>query len=217
MRSLSVFSAACLCAFLVSPGAQATTITIDLDIEISGATPPAGPLPWMTVTFDDGDTPGSVDVTVGATNLSHPEFAFNFLFNLDPGLDLSDLVFSGLVKTGTFEDPIVSTGLDFFQADGDGYFDIEIMFNAMDGASEKFSDGETVTYTITNPGAPVGDEITASSFDFLSTPDGSPGTFPVAAHIGGIGPNDESGWIAPEPTALSLLALGGLLAARRRR
>ncbi|MCP4248953.1 MAG: PEP-CTERM sorting domain-containing protein [bacterium] len=170
----------------------------------------------MTVTFDDGGTAGSVDLTIEATNLSHPEFVFNTHLNYDTALDLNDLVFSAPVKTGTFIDPTLSTGLDQIKADGDGFFDILIEFDHTDGPTRTFSDGESVTFTITDPGVDV---ITASSFDFLSTPDGFPGVFPVAAHIGGVGSNNQdSGWISvPEPTALALFGLGGLPLARRRR
>ncbi|MCP4246469.1 MAG: PEP-CTERM sorting domain-containing protein [bacterium] len=169
----------------------------------------------MTATFDDGGTPGSVDLTVQA-NLTDDEFVFRFLFNLDPNLDLNDLVFSAPVKIGAFNDPTVSTGLDAFKADGDGYFDVAIAFSTTYGPARKFGDSDAVRYTITDPGVDV---ITASSFDFGSTPGGGAGTYPVASHVGGIGPcHGDSGWIStPEPTALALLALGGFCLTRRRR
>lgn len=214
MRSLSLFCAVCVCAFLASPGAQASTVTFNMNFELSGASAPLGPPPWMTVTFDDGGTPGSVDLTV-QSNLIDNEFAFIVLLNHDPSLNLTDLVFSAPIMTGTFDPPNVNYSTDDdFQADGDGYFDIEVEFSHTNPL-DRFGGTETVMFTITDPGVDV---ITASSFDFQSTPDGDPGTFPVAAQIGGIGVNDESGWIStPEPAALSLLALGGLLLVARRR
>ena len=140
---------------------------------------------------------------------------FESLFNLDPVFDVGNLVFSDPpTKVGVFTDPTINTGVNVFQADGDGFFDIQILFDNTDGADYRFGVGESVAYTIIST-----DAITASSFVFLSEADGGgQGMYPVAAKIGDIGPSDESGWISvPEPAALSLIALGGLVLMRRRR
>ncbi len=188
-------------------------LTYALTYEFSGATPPEGPTPWLKATFDDGGSAGSVDLTLKTPNLTDAEFVFQWLFNLDPALDPNLLVFSAPVKTGMFTDPTINTGVNAFLANGDGMFDIQVRFDNTDGAVKRFGVGDAVEYTIT--GIPT---LTAYSFDYLSDMDGGQGTYPTAAHVGGIGPsNSDSGWISvPEPGALTLL-LAGSLALRRRR
>ncbi len=205
---------------------QAAAITFTSSVEFSGAVAPEGPSPWLTVTFDDHDTAGTVDLTIEGTSLIGSEYVKECLFNLDPALDPTLLVFSPPVtpvKTGSFDDPAITLGINAFMADGDGYFDIRLLFSNQNGHSKKFGYAspadpglvEVVGYTISLPGFPG---LTAHSFDFLSLPDGGPGVLPTAAHVGGIGPTDEGGWITiPEPATLSLLLLGGIVALKRRR
>jgi hypothetical protein len=189
-------------------------ITFALSYEFSGATPPEGLAPWLTATFDDHDTPGSVDLTLATTNLTDNEFVFEWLFNLDPQLDVSALVFSAPAATGEFADPTLNLAVDAFQGDGDGFFDIQVDFDHSGGAPTRFGVGDAAEYSITGIST-----LTAGSFDFLSAPGGGAGPFPTAAHVGGIGPDDgDSGWISvPEPATLDVLALGGLALLRRRR
>lgn len=198
---------------LTAASAQAGMITFQMWEEFSGAYPPESPGPWLTATFDDGGTAGSVDLTLETTNLVDAEFVFEWMFNLDPARDPTQLVFSAPTKTGAFADPVISLGVDAFRADGDGYYDIDLVFNHTGAGSLKFGEGDAVAYTLT--GIPT---LTASDFDFESTPVGGRCCYKSAAHVGGIGPEDEfSGWIAvPEPSALSMLVLGGLALLRRR-
>ena len=187
--------------------AQAAVITFDLDQEFSGATPPAGSSPWLRSTFDDGGGSGSVTMTLTALNLTGSEFVTEWDFNLDPSLNLASLIFSAPAKTGTFADPIISTGVDAFQADGDGKYDIQFAFDNAPPAN-RFGVGDSVQYTIS--GIPT---LTASSFNFLSAPAGGKGPFQTAAHVQGIGAQgNDSGWVSPVPEP-SMAAVSVLLAA----
>lgn len=214
-RHGGICTAVVVAMLLVCGSTNAGVIVYDLNIEFSGGVPPAGAAPWLRATFNDDNTPGSVRLLMEDVNLTDAEFVFEWLFNFDPSLDLSLLAFSAPSKTGTFTDPTINTNggvPNAFMADGDGFFDIQFVFGATDGASIKFGSGDSVEYTITS-----GEAITASSFDVLSFMDGGQGEFVTAAKIGGIGPNDGSGWVTPEPATLSLLVLGALAMGPRRR
>ena len=212
MRSLSITLVLILsCTFITN--VHADTLTFGMAVEYSGGSPPAGPTPWITAYFDDGGTPGSVELFLETTNLVDLELVFVWMFNLDPLLDPGDLVFSTPAKTGQFNNPDIHLGVNAFQADGDGFFDINVEFDNSDQTARRFGAGDAALFTIT--GIPT---LTASSFDFLSHEDGGQGEYPSAAHIGGIGPSDGSGWVTvPEPAALSALAVIGLALVRRRR
>ena len=201
--------------------AHGAIITFGLVEEYSGATPPAAsvPPPWLTVTIDDGaeDADGIVALTLAATNLTGSEKVKQWMLNLDPAFSAANLVFSKVSTTGTFNDPTISKGTDAYGADGDGLFDIEFAFVYTGDATNHFGAGESILYSVKLSG---GGTLEASSFDFLSKPLGEHGPYPTAAHVLGIGVDDEgSGWITvPEPATLSLLALGGVsLLVRRRR
>jgi hypothetical protein len=211
MRSLSTTLALVLsCAFVA--GVHADMLAFEMSVEYSEGVPPAGPSPWLTAVFDDGGTPGSVELFIEATNLVDVELVNVWMFNLDPLLDPTQLVFSTPIKTGQFQNPDIWLGVDAHQAGGDGLFDIALEFDESNQAGRRFGAGEAALYTIT--GIPT---LTASSFDFLSN-SGGHGGYPSAAQVGGISPNDGSGWITvPEPTALSALVVIGLAMARRRR
>jgi hypothetical protein len=151
------------------------------------------------------------------------EFVNEFLFNLDPALDPTALVFSAPVKAGLFVAPAISLGADLFMADGDGMYDIRLVFNTSASHYRKFGLAdppafvETVSYTISLA------TLTAHSFAFPSFDMGGVGPFGTAAHIADInGAGQDSGWITdpdfiPEPATLALLAFGGVALLRRRR
>jgi hypothetical protein len=193
----------------------AAVVVFDSSIEFSGATPPAGLPPWLRATFDDGGGSGKVNLKFEATNLTGSEFVSDLMFNLDPALDPTSLVFGAITKVGTFDDPTISTGVDGFKADGDGKFDLQFAFsNAPPGT--RFGAGDSMSLDITGIAS-----LTASSFNFLSAPDGGHGPFYTAAHVQGIGIDGNfSGWVTvPEPATWALVTTGGAglaLAARRR-
>jgi hypothetical protein len=207
-------------AILLPAAARASspqTLTVGSDIEFSGGQAPASPIhPWIVMTVTDNG-PNSVLFQLSAPNLTGSENVSEFDFNLDPALsmDLGNLVFSSLVKTGSFDTPTITQGENAFKADGDGDYDISLSFTTGGNVNKTFTNGDTLEYTVTGNG------ISAASFDFLSNPDGGHGPFITAAHIQnttGAG-NGGSGWIAdstggrivphvPEPSSLLLGALG---------
>jgi len=197
--------------------ALGAVVSYDFDMEFSGGSRPAGVPPWLNATFDDGDSAGSVTLTLTAINLTTTEFVSDWLFNLDPRLDPTGLTFalSGTPATNGFSDPNVSANVDSYKADGDGEYDIEIAFDVSDGSSTRFDAGDVAVFTIGGFSS-----LTANSFNYLSTPAGGHGPYVTAAHVQGIG--EYSGWVThlrpiPEPGTLSLLILGACLPLLRRR
>ena len=203
------------CLLLASTAVQASVITFETSVEYSGATAPSGPAPWMTATFDDGGSAGSVTLTLSETNLTGSESVMVWMFNVDPNVDPDDanqISFSAPTPlSGVFTAPIVSLGTDAFRADGDGYFDIKIEFDGSDGANQRFGVGDSVQFTITGPG------LLAGSFNYISAEDGGAGEWPTAAHVLGTGAGEESGWVTvPGPATLFVMAAAGLPVLLRR-
>jgi hypothetical protein len=205
-------------ASLCAPALRADVVTFEYVFEFSGADAPTGPAPWLTATFDDGNTPGSVTLTLSASGLTGTEFVRGWYFNLDPSLNPTSLAFNKVSSSGSFASPAISTGVDAFKADGDGRYDIRFRFATDGGCSTRFGPGDVLTLEITGIST-----LTAHSFEFLSLPDGGNGPFVSAAHIQGIGPDGEgSGWIAvPEPSSMALAVVGlgaaAVAGVRRRR
>lgn len=208
LRLKTVFNFAVVaasCAVTVS----AASVSFDLTVEFSGATPPDGAGPWLRATFTD--VVGGVELELESLLTGSTEFLDVWDFNLDPMLSPTLLSFAHTGSSGSFNLPTIATGVDAFMADGDGLYDIEFEFDNAPPA-DRFGGSDSVSYLITST-----ESISALSFDFLSAPAGGHGPFPTAAHVQGTGGGDESGWITvPEPSAVLLLALGALGASRRR-
>ena len=226
----TIIAAAAL--FWLPDTAQATSpgvLTVGSDIEFSdGQAPASGTKPWIVMTITDNG-PNSVIFKLTTPHLTGSENIKEFDFNLDPALAnmLGHISFTNLISTGSFDPPTISQGENAFKADGDGYYDLQLMFTTGGNLSKTFSSGDAVQYTINGTG------LTAASFDFLSlSNNGDKGPFITAAHIQnttGAG-SGGSGWVAdttggsfhnevPEPSSLVLTALsclGGLWFVRPR-
>ncbi len=177
--------------------AQAATVTFDLNVEFSGADEPVGTAPWLTATFDDMGTPGTVRLTMDSSGLTASEFVDEWLFNSDVAIDSFTYV-SGQAADSTYS-------ADAYKADGAGFFDLKFDFPASN--SDRFGANETSIYDLAGTG------ITADTFNTLSTTS-SKGQFGSAAHIQGIGDGaNGSGWIGnapavPVPNSMLLFGTG---------
>ncbi|MBE9531694.1 MAG: PEP-CTERM sorting domain-containing protein [Proteobacteria bacterium] len=218
---LAMFASIAIVLGLVFMASSAQATSFDLDTEFSGAQEPEGAGPWLNASFVD-DGAGTVTLTMSDLNLTDNEFVGSWYFNVDTSVLPSDLQIThvggvqGSVATTDLNNDSDSTNNNAqFKADGDGFFDIRF-----DWANGEFGAGDTSVYEISCGSC----MLTASSFDFMSEPGGNNGTYNTAAHVQGIGINDQdSGWIGntviPEPSTYLLLGSGmlGLAFWRKRR
>lgn len=218
MKKIFVTSAVVMGLFALTAPAHSALLTYNLDYEFSGGDDPAGPPPWVSLTFDDGGTPGSVNLSINTGGLTDAEILTGLYINFDDALDLNQLAFAPADGNDATANAI-STGSNAYKADGDGYFDILFEYPPPPGnTGALFNENETVTYSITSSEA-----ITALSFDFFSAPGGGNGTYHAAAKIQRIGEDTEgSGWIGdgapvPEPATMLLFGVGGALVGFSRR
>jgi len=205
--------------FFCPTHSKATTITFDLQYEISGGTPPAGTPPWLRATFDDDNTPGSVTLTLTALNLTGSEKVTEWDFNFDPSKNLNFLI---ITQTSGPTADSITKDKNNLKGGGDGYFDIGIYFSP---SGPLFTVGSQAVFSLISSEA-----ITANSFNSFSNlkKKGSDlSNIHTVAHVQAIGESANlSGWVAdqppaavPEPATMFLLGSGliGLAGFARRR
>lgn len=224
MKRSSVCVATAVAA-LTGVTAQAGSVSFLYNQEISGGDTPGGISPWLSLTFDDEGTAGSVVVTFGGiNNLIDDEFVTELLFNVTPSADASLLTVSNIQKTGLFTSDF-SFADNAFNGVGGSNFDAKVIFgqsNRRHGA-ERFGAGESLSFELTGLAS-------LEAVDFNVTALSSKGNLLSQVHVQGIDGPIGSGKIAPteqpnpvtsipSPSAAGLgaIALAGLISRRRRR
>jgi hypothetical protein len=217
-------------AALVSATAHCSILTLELDIEFSGATAPEGSTPWITAVFED-IAAKTVRLTMSAVNLVDAESIKDWYFNIDPTLDLSLLSLTDIDISDSSPNA-VNLQHDAYKADGDGFYDLHFDFPPPPGNNaSRFTSGESLIYEFVYSGS---EDFDALSFDFFDV-GGAKGDYRSAAHIQRIGSSDsDSGWIGdngdgisnpppfvPEPTSVAvwslIVGLGAVLTSRSKR
>ena len=212
------------CASILTLGllTSANAATLQLDFGLSFGDPldsdtaaPDGSGPWLTALFDDGDTAGSVTLTLTvAGDVGGAEVTAVYL-NVDDAIGGSNLTITPTDESSIDPGAIISTGTDAFKADADGWYDI--LFDLPPPGSDRFTAGEVLEYNITGLG------LLASSFNFLSTPDlvDPNGPYLGAAKFASTGDGSQSDWVGvvPVPAAVWLFGSGliGLIGVARRK
>jgi len=197
-------------AFLTISTVNAATLTLVFDHSF-GSDPAAG-TDWLTAVFDDGGTAGSVTLTMTVANTIGAADITRIYFNLDPAMDPDDLSFNLVGGTGPDAgNTTISTGVNAFIADGDGFYDMLFEFDTGGGdGANAFNAGETLEYDITGIGT-----LTAPDFNFLAMPAGGFGPFvaaakvqstPLACELPEVGTDCGSDWIAPNPVPVPAAA-----------
>ncbi len=181
-------------------------ISWDLTYEFSGAWAPEGTL--SVILNDTGQPADTVKLIVDAGDLVATEFVSELYLNVNPDFTPTALEINDL--GGPYTVDSIEQGVDAFKADGDGKYDIHINFSTSNSNPElRLGAGDKAEFTIVG-----GEGFDSSDLEYLSAPAGGHGPFYVAAHVQGIGGEDDnSGWVTtPVPEASTIILFGsGLL------
>ncbi len=184
--------------------ANASIVTFTLSNEVSGS---GGELTApITVTLDDQDTAGTVNITIDMSALPQEEFMSALYLNFDPAKSPAGMT---ITDTGAQASTSIAAGSDCCKPDGQADHDVQINFP--EAAADRFTGGETYTGTLTLVG------LLATDFEYLSESGNC-----AVARVQGLGPDAQnSGWFdcgdeppqeVVEPGSLALFGLGvGLL------
>lgn len=180
----------------------------------SAATVRADPVTFVLQgpAFSSNTPAGSIMITITQSSASSVQIS---IVNNTDG-DVDDLYFNNILAgtnwgtaSGCTQCSAVLFGSNAFKADGDGFYDLQVMFPSSGGSHgpDRFAPGDTVVFTVSATG------ITPESFLAFSGPGGGAGPFQVAAHVISIDSQaGQSGWISdqpvPEPATLLLLGSG---------
>lgn len=193
--------AAALAVLLCATSGSRASVTLDLDTRIDIDNPgpnPAGTAPWLRAIFTDNGSGGVILDLVSLLQSSTEfvsEWDFNYGDNLSPATPaLSTLVFTH--QGGTTAATSISKSSNAFQADGDGRFDIQFLFNTSGSPSAdppRFEMGSTSQYLITTTSSTG--TLSEDLFNFVSMTGGGNGVFFSGAHVQGTAGGGQSAWI----------------------
>lgn len=206
MRKRVIFGwmSAAAIALLVQAGTAFATQTINVDQVYTGATPDGSP-PWLVATFSaTGSNTGTLTLTSNLTGtdflqgLENSSAAVGWAFYVDQSI-------SGMTcASGNCANS--NSGFDaggFNTGPVGGTFNLGFGW----GPRNRFGAGDSAVYDLTFTNALSGDPFGPNSDGWWSV-----------AHVQGIGPNGDSGWIVsgtpvsvPEPAELGLFGVGALL------
>lgn len=187
-------------ALLGASAAQATVVTHNYDQSFGAAPPQSGGPPYATAVFDDEGSTGTVTATLSVFGDGVADVT-GWYFNVsDESLLTGDLTITQ--GSGEQNDGISIGPADAYKADGDGFYDILIVWD-----NNTFTNGETAVFNITGTG------ITAATFDVFGSPGGpgNPGPYLSVTRWQSTGGGDDSDWIGAVPIPAAAWLFGSAL------
>jgi hypothetical protein len=204
ITSLRVAFVICLLTAMAAGVARGDIIS--LTKEFSGGTNPVGDKPWIEIVATQ-QTPKIVNFTIDVPKQpldpNQSEFVTEIMLNLNPNLNPSLL---SITYVGGIAFTSWATGTNAFKPDGDGYYDVQINYPTSN--SGRLTTDTSSSFTITYDDSP----LSPQDFNYESV-GGAKGPYFAAAHVQGIPPGADSGWVGaenglhvvPEPSTLVLI------------